>query len=136
MCVKGIKGNLHNIRDMQDSIEILLSWKWANLSAEGQGQLLSERFTIILRYHSIRNIMLCVVSIYKNIAYFSCLEFPVGLQISKVFGQTARQIETNAQSFCILLFIGIISCFALDLGLVFDYWYHPAYNFQSTIMQM
>ena len=78
MCVKDIKGNLHNIRDMQNSTEILLSWKWANLLAEGQGQLLSERFTIILRYHSIRNIMLCVVSIYKNIAYFSCLEFPVG----------------------------------------------------------
>ena len=135
MCVNDIKGNLDNIRDMQDSTEILLSWKWANLLAEGQGQLLSERFTIILRYHSIRN-MLCVVSIYKNIAYFSCLEFPVGLQISKVFGQTARQIETNAQSFCILLFIGIISCFALELGLVFYYWYHPAYNFQSTIMQI
>ena len=134
MCVNDIKGNLDNIRDMQDSTEILLSWKWANLLAEGQ--LLSERFTIILRYYSIRNIMLCVVSIYENIAYFSCLEFPVGLQISKVFGQTARQIETNAQSFCILLFIGIISCFALDLGLVFYYWYHPAYNFQSTIMQI
>ena len=136
MCVKDIKGNLHNICEMQDSIEILLSWKWANFLAEGQGQLLSERFTIILRYYSIRNIMLCVVSIYENIAYFPCLEFDVCLQLSKVFGQTARQIETNVQSFGILLFIGIISCFALDLGLVFYYWYHPAYNFQSTIMQI
>ena len=70
MCVKDIKGNLHNICEMQDSIEILLSWKWANFLAEGQGQLLSERFTIILRYYSIRNIMLCVVQcLYTKILH-------------------------------------------------------------------